>query len=262
MPNEEGQQSYYFPVSAQIDPKDWKTNLLQSMKAPLFSGRIQLLMDLLQPLCVSDGIMQVKNGGSFFSLYRQSGKILIPGSSIKGAVRSYATAIGGELVAEKLFGKNSQSSLVFFEDVLGDWKVVHQGLPQQFAPSNSRGEVKLYKKHTPTVAPRSVHVFEALDRGQTLSFDISFKGLNEEQIGFLLISLGMDPQYPFILKIGRGKSLNLGAVSFCSQSVLVHDPKTFSDTEKQLEAFIQTFKNRFPQVSSVLLSISQEGGRP
>lgn len=99
-----------------------------------------------QHLAITDGALYVKDGKFLYKFYRERGKALIPGSSIKGAVRTYAEAFLGDKTTKAIFGSTACASHVKFDDVLVEEKSLKLEPFDSIIMANPKQEksVKLY----------------------------------------------------------------------------------------------------------------------
>lgn len=219
----------------------------QILNPDLISGRIQGTITCLQPVHVGTGryvppaqvgidsdVPLVK------SFYELDGRLTIPGSSLKGAVRSLVEAFTpacvsktrarldnrsygecrynsqrqeGELCpACKLFGAMGYQGQISFSDgplITGEADLRY--IPAQYQPSGQQ-ERRHYPHQLIDNRPGNWPLETALPDA-AFSLHVDFTNLTLAELGVLLIALGQgDP--PLCLKIGAGKSAGLGAVRF------------------------------------------------
>ncbi len=214
----------------------------------LLSGRLELTMQTLTPVHVGSGYTDfVKAGAQEYLAALQASKrvrdnetlrrrYLIPGSSIKGAVRSIVEAITASCVrivqnkyrrylpsgyvgcsqedelclACRLFGAQDYQGHVSFEDAVAPpGSLVSVETPLLWAPARSKQGRKFYPHAKPAQGadPRT-----CIKTGTQLPLRIHFINLSEAELGVLLTALGLHPKYSFPIKLGGGKPVGLGSV--------------------------------------------------
>jgi CRISPR/Cas system CSM-associated protein Csm3 (group 7 of RAMP superfamily) len=194
------------------------------------------------------------------SPYAKSGttrrRYLIPGSSIKGAVRSIVEAItrsciritqgrhrpyipqgyGGCMsvndlcIACRLFGAQDYQGHVSFEDAVAPkgslvllgtpllWTPARggRGLPPRYLERDRAKGRKFYRHARP---PSGVDPRACIKSGAELPLRIHFLNLSEAELGVLLTALGQHPDHRFPIKLGGGKPVGLGSVQVVCQRI-------------------------------------------
>jgi hypothetical protein len=183
-------------------------------------------------------------------------RYLIPGSSIKGAVRSIVEAItcsciritqgrhrpyipqgyGGCMsvndlcIACRLFGAQDYQGHVSFEDAVAPkgslvllgtpllWTPARggRGLPPRYLQGNQARGRKFYRHARP---PSGADPRACIKSGAELPLRIHFLNLSEAELGILLTALGLHPSHPFPIKLGGGKPVGLGSVQVVCQRI-------------------------------------------
>lgn len=176
-------------------------------------------------------------------------KLLIPGSSLKGVVRSAYEAITVSCLCKtkaesnqipngyreckentklcpacQVFGAMNWQGLVRFSDAIlnnAQWTVGF--IPSLYAPRKQRKGYYINGK----VAGRKFyyHFVKSIDRGQQqgipvqlagkeliFTTQLGLKNLSLAELGTLLITLGQDSKNPIALKIGGGKPIGMGTM--------------------------------------------------
>jgi hypothetical protein len=175
-------------------------------------------------------------------------KLTIPGSSLKGVVRSIYEAITNSTLAvvtgryknqmpkdrlpcrnkEKLcpasqvFGALDWQGLISFQDA----KCVKKGFAPGFMPSLYRPRPDQRRKYFNPVSRKFYyHAIKAVGGGQkgiptqqasrqyTFETKLQFMNLTSAELGTLLVALGQDKNYPFSLKVGAGKPIGMGTMT-------------------------------------------------
>jgi hypothetical protein len=227
----------------------------------LLSGTLELTLRTLTPVHVGLGYSDfIKAGNQEYLAALQASKpvreadavrrrYLIPGSSIKGAVRSIVEAItcsciritqgrhrpyipqgyGGCMsvndlcIACRLFGAQDYQGHVSFEDAVAPkgslvllgtpllWTPARggRGLPPRYLQGNQARGRKFYRHARP---PSGVDPRACIKSGAELPLRIHFLNLSEAELGILLTALGLHPDHPFPIKLGGGKPVGLGSV--------------------------------------------------
>ena len=180
-----------------------------------------------------------------------SGKLVIPGSSFKGAVSTNFLALSGSIEAtSNLFGatrKQAVISKVFFSDLVPveDVQPVEVEVQRQWSPKRAkRDHVKVYVKKAPRT--QKAGYMECIPRGTILTGEIAGYNLKRFEVGGILASLG----YGFErvrFKIGYGKPQGFGQMELLDVDVheVVMDCLTFRKQkldEGEKENFVASFE--------------------
>jgi CRISPR/Cas system CSM-associated protein Csm3 (group 7 of RAMP superfamily) len=225
------------------------------------SGTLELTLRTLTPVHVGSGYSDfIKAGDQEYLAALQASKpvreadavrrrYLIPGSSIKGAVRSLVEAItrsciritqgrhrpyipqgyGGCMsvndlcIACRLFGAQDYQGHVSFEDAVAPkgslvllgtpllWTPARggRGLPPRYLERDRAKGRKFYRHARP---PSGVDPRACIKSDAELPLRIHFLNLSEAELGILLTALGQHPDYRFPIKLGGGKPVGLGSV--------------------------------------------------
>lgn len=176
---------------------------------------------------------------------------ILPGSSLKGAVRSVVEAVSPsclpvmEVQMEKavsqypgrcsdphqlcpacrLFGNTRYAGHVLFRDLFfKPEELMLYNTPHLWQPGRRNGFKrryiacgrpagrKVYYHRTPAEPPSNLERRELIrDRAQA-SGQLVFEGVRPADLGLLLAALGVDPAAPFPIKVGGGKPVGLGSV--------------------------------------------------
>ncbi len=191
-----------------------------------------------------------ENGIPLIKTMQQTGdKPSIPGSSIKGVVRSIYEAITNSTLgvvtskweyknqidknrwpcnkkeqlcpASQVFGAIDWQGLISFRDA----RCTSSKFSTGFMPSLYRPRPDQRRAYFNPVARKFYyHAAKAVSGGdkgipvqqisqkQVFETQLQFKNLTEAEFGTLLIALGQAPNYPFALKAGAGKPIGLGTL--------------------------------------------------
>jgi hypothetical protein len=238
------------------------------LDARLLSGTLELTLHTLTPVHVGLGYSDfIKAGNQEYLAALQASKpireegttrrrYLIPGSSLKGAVRSIVEAItrsciritqgrhrpyipqgyGGCMsvndlcIACRLFGAQDYQGHVSFEDAVAPrgslvllgtpllWTPARggRGLPPRYLERDRAKGRKFYRHARP---PSGVDPRACIKSGAELPLRIHFLNLSEAELGVLLTALGQHPSHPFPIKLGGGKPVGLGSVQVKCQRI-------------------------------------------
>jgi hypothetical protein len=234
----------------------------------LLSGTLELTLHTLTPVHVGLGYSDfIKAGNQEYLAALQASKpvreadavrrrYLIPGSSIKGAVRSIVEAItrscirisqgrhrpyipqgyGGCMsvddlcIACRLFGAQDYQGHVSFEDAVAPrgslvllgtpllWTPARggRGLPPRYLQGNQARGRKFYAHARPA---SGADPRACIKSGAELPLRIHFLNLSEAELGVLFTALGLHPDHPFPIKLGGGKPVGLGSVQVIPQRI-------------------------------------------
>lgn len=226
------------PAPVELRPLDPNGHGL--IRRDAFTGRLRLCLTALTPLHVGAGeYVPDSSGRPVQALARTGGQPVIPGSTIKGMVRSLAEAVShscnplergsrcpqkdrekGEFracPACQLFGFIGARSLrgrVRFSDFVLDGPAAGQveilGLPQPF-PAVARSP-DLRKVYRHALEPRSGPLpVETVRAGARFSGDIWMENLSQDELAHLAFALGLDGSFQH--KVGFGKSAGYGSAA-------------------------------------------------
>jgi hypothetical protein len=256
-----GEKPYDFVPFPKERPDREKGAGQDKLDARLLSGTLELTLHTLTPVHVGLGYSDfIKAGNQEYLAALQASKpireegttrrrYLIPGSSIKGAVRSIVEAItrsciritqsrhrpyipqgyGGCMsvndlcIACRLFGAQDYQGHVSFEDAVAPrgslvllgtpllWTPARggRGLPPRYLERDRAKGRKFYRHARP---PSGVDPRACIKSGAELPLRIHFLNLSEAELGVLLTALGLHPDHPFPIKLGGGKPVGLGSV--------------------------------------------------
>jgi CRISPR/Cas system CSM-associated protein Csm3 (group 7 of RAMP superfamily) len=256
-----GEKPYDFVPFPKERPDRKKGAGQDKLDARLLSGTLELTLRTLTPVHVGSGYSDfIKAGDQEYLAALQASKpvreadavrrrYLIPGSSIKGAVRSLVEAItrsciritqgrhrpyipqgyGGCMsvndlcIACRLFGAQDYQGHVSFEDAVAPkgslvllgtpllWTPARggRGLPPRYLERDRAKGRKFYRHARP---PSGVDPRACIKSGAELPLRIHFLNLSEAELGILLTALGLHPDHPFPIKLGGGKPVGLGSV--------------------------------------------------
>lgn len=228
-------------------------------KSQRLSGKIHLNLTSKTSTFIASGVVamgsdvfsqgQSKNIPLIKASLTQDEKLIIPGSTLKGCIRSIYEAITSSCICKtklhreqipngfseckdknnlcpacQVFGAMGWQGLISFQDaVVQETKTSVGFMASLYSPRTDR---KAYFKEG-KVAGRKFyyHAAKAVDRGlqkgipvqqittdSVLTTTIRFMNLTKAELGTLLTVLGQDKNYPFALKIGGGKPVGMGTL--------------------------------------------------
>ncbi len=216
------------------------------------SGQLAYQIQALSPLFVAAGSYRLGQDASprtdepvVRDFYRVGNRPAIPGSSLKGVVRSVAETISPSCVtttrldprliphssprcqadmacpACSMFGRMSRMSKVIFTDArLAKGKLQLYRLPALFSPRVRQARQiyqeqqkfkgrKFYYHGRPAEDDRQPPV-EVVPPNSLLRGELHFENLSDAELGLLILGLGLDAS--FALKLGGGKPTCLGSI--------------------------------------------------
>jgi len=244
------------------------------------SGRLTYDLRALTPVFVASGSYALgKDVGHqdtpvVRACYRVKGVPAIPGSSLKGVIRSIAEAVSPSCVtvtrldrrlvphqperrdecrpeeacpACSIFGRMSRMSKVFFGDArLVSGRTRLYRLPALYAPRAHRARAtyqtkagkfkgrKFYFHGRPREAPNQPPV-EVIVPGSVVRGTINFENLSHAELGLLFFALGLDGS--FSLKLGGGKPACLGSLQIKPLHLELLSSDHFLRAEPSVEMF-------------------------
>jgi hypothetical protein len=263
-----GEKPYDFVPFPKGRPDRKKGAGQDKLDARLLSGTLELTLHTLTPVHVGLGYSDfIKAGNQEYLAALQASKpvreadavrrrYLIPGSSLKGAVRSLVEAItrsciritqsrhrpyipqgyGGCMsvndlcIACRLFGAQDYQGHVSFEDAVAPkgslvllgtpllWTPARggRGLPPRYLQGNQARGRKFYRHARP---PSGADPRACIKSDAELPLRIHFLNLSEAELGVLFTALGQHPDHPFPIKLGGGKPVGLGSVQVVCQRI-------------------------------------------
>jgi len=227
-------------------------------------GTIKLTLTVKTAVHISTGIVALGTDvGSASALIKTmmqgtERQLTIPGSSLKGVVRSmYETITNSTLAvvtgkyrnmmpserlpckdkrklcpASLLFGALDWQGLVQFSDAKCQKASSVTGfMPSMYRPRPQEGRAYLDGRGKAVGRKFYFHAAKAVDGGQrgvpiqqagteyTFTTQIQFMNLTQAQLGTLFIVLGQDEQNPLTLKVGGGKPIGMGTMTITVTSI-------------------------------------------
>lgn len=205
-------------------------------------GYLALQLTAQQPIHVAVGVTVMGSDvGSDRPLIRPmmqrpDGTLFIPGSSLKGCVRSIYEAITNSTVgtkttnappeyqpctgkqdlcpASRVFGALGYQGLIEFTDAISPTPATIGAMPVQHSPKAGT-QRKFYHTTVQRTDPQEISEvpIQQAPRGAIFNTRLRFKNLLPEELGTLLIALGQDKNHAIALKLGAGKAHSLGMLT-------------------------------------------------
>ena len=209
------------------------------------------------PVHVGSGMKEVRHRGGQVEVvlkhYRNGfGRLVIPGSSFKGAISTNFLALSGSMEdTSNLFGATKRIAIiskVLFSDLTPDSdKVVEKDVLRQWSPrKGKRNCVKFYTGR----APKTEYYgkLECLPEGSRLDGEVVGYNLKPYEVGGLLASAGYG--FEGVFKIGYGKPQGFGQMKLEKASVKLVKIRGFKIKEQKFEAenldeFLHAFEERY-----------------
>lgn len=284
-PREDVEPKPYELISLpKLGPKRSEPAGQDRFKSDRLSGKINLRLTVKTTAFVASGVVamgsdlsnQTRSIALIKTSVQRDRKLIIPGSSLKGVVRSTYEAITASCLCKtkadrnaipdgyrectdktklcpacQVFGAMGWQGLIRFADaVANDAKLSVGFMPSLYAPRKQRQAYYVNGK----VAGRKFyyHTIRAVDKGQQkgiavqqaggeviFTTQVHFMNLTQAELGTLLIVLGQDkPKNPIALKVGGGKPIGMGTleVEVSELNVVTND-----------ESLIKQFQLRKPR---------------
>lgn len=201
-----------------------------------YTGALDCTLTLLTPLHVGSGLFRLASGQVVKEVVRQDGRLIIPGSSLKGVFRSIAEAISLSCVSKTsqslplaalkeckkpdslcicchLFGGLGYLGRVRFNDTApADRPHEIHNVPTLWAPRQRQQGRKFYKHGRPVMGKEP---FEVLSHGTHFNFRIDVESLTKDEMCLLLTAVGIIGDLK--PKLGGGKPRCLGSAEVALQ---------------------------------------------
>jgi CRISPR/Cas system CSM-associated protein Csm3 (group 7 of RAMP superfamily) len=242
------------------------------------TGFLDLVLTAKTPLLIGSGDVEIGSGsqtGIYQTFTRSREEVVIPGSSLKGVLRSYAEALspsclGGQCHGDTLcpacsiFGAPSYAGRVAVFDLSANpCRTYPLSIKARWKPGKGRPYERKFYHHLAQVRPgdERVEVVAAGTRfrghgggsvpaGSTPA--LAFRNLEDWELGLVFLALGLAPDYRFLLKVGGGKAQGLGSARVEVTRVTVRraEPGDADDRrEDRLEEYGATLVSSYLQFS-------------
>ena len=233
------------------------------------SGQIHGTIEALSPIHIGSGIIDIGQDVELIkTAVRTGGNIVIPGSSIKGAIRSVAEAISESCVCKvssrvrgavprefsecrrkeylcvacRMFGAMGFQGNIAIQDAPHiDGEIGTEYVPELFSPGR-------YQRRLQNIPGRKFYMHgevatgetpvEACRRGSRFRFVIQVDNLKQAEWGLLFTALGHHHEHPFKLKIGGAKPVCFGSINIQLEKIQIEEQTgdRYLDWDVQLEA--------------------------
>jgi CRISPR/Cas system CSM-associated protein Csm3 (group 7 of RAMP superfamily) len=225
-------------------------------------GKMTVHIVCVSKVFVGTGQYEVDANGLYQPFARKGSSLIIPGTSIKGVIRTYAEALSpsceggryrgkecGKCISCSIFGALGFQGRVTFCDthpidprgtVDGTYtmSVRWSGRADHgrrfYYHNNPRSPVIYDRNNRPLPSER----VEVVNEGTQFTCEVFFENLGQQEMGLLLLAMGLSPKYPFNLKLGGGKNRRLGTVRFESDAIELFSAdsySTFAPTPKAVD---------------------------
>ena len=238
--------------------------------ANTYHGQFTLALRALEPIHVGTGVVVMGDDvGSAAPLVRPmtqqtDGTLIIPGTSLKGCLRSMYEAITPSTLGTKsagippqfkpsnyskrnrdicpashIFGAMGYQGLLSVGDAVCDTPAELGEIPLLYSPKKPKAD---YPEHLPRRFYRALHTRSATDHddtpktavaqrapvGAVFTTQLRLKNLTLEEIGLLLIVLGQHSDFPLSLKLGAAKGYGFGTLTATVVETAVYSTETLT----------------------------------
>jgi len=242
-----------------ISPRRARPVTHEQRKVGLINGQLEGRIRTLGPIHVGSGNLELSRRLTSLSRKDQekyplvrgfvssNGNLVIPGSSLKGAIRSAVEAITLSCVAKKgsrtnvdrelqecrnkeylcptcrIFGAMGFLGKVKFGDAVQEegGKIEVWELPQMFRPQTNDPDGRKFYMHGKQA--KGEQPVQVVPENQFFSFKLRFDNLEPTEIGVLVLAMGLSPRpgESLRLKLGGFKPACLGSVEFEPERLMI-----------------------------------------
>ena len=222
------------------------------------TGRIHGTIKALTPIHVGSGIIDFGKHVNqqvelIKSAIRTKGEIVIPGSSLKGAIRSVVEAISKSCVCKtrvslprgpleqfrecrknnrnerlcitcRMFGAMGYQGNIAIHDaplIQGNIETRRVPILERPRRNNQGRPMRKFYKHGEVAIGGTA--FEACEVDSIFQFSVQIDNLSHAEWGLFFTALGKHPEHPFNLKIGGAKPRCFGSVDFNIDEIHIDD---------------------------------------
>ena len=217
------------------------------------TGQIHGTIEALSPIHIGSGVIDLGEDVELIkTAVRTNENVVIPGSSLKGAIRSVVEAISESCVCKasrntryalsrdfmecrqrarlcvacRMFGAMGFQSNIAIQDALQiDGQIVTKFVPELYRPRHQRGSRRIpgrkFYMHG-EIASGETPV-EACEIGSKFRFVAQVDNLTQAEWGLFFTALGHHPIHPFKLKIGGTKPACFGSIDFQIENIHVEE---------------------------------------
>ena len=231
----------YIPLPRRIDKRHPTGH--DQYHADHISGQIHGTIEALSPIHIGSGIIDLGQDVELIkTAVRTGGNIVIPGSSLKGAIRSVVEAISESCVSKvsyqvrravprafsecrqkdrlcvacRMFGAMGFQGNIAIQDAPHiEGEIGTEYVPELYAPGR-------YQRRMRDIPGRKFYMHgevasgetpvEACKKGSKFRFVIQVDNLKKSEWGLLFTALGHHHEHPFKLKIGGAKPVCFGSI--------------------------------------------------
>lgn len=205
-----------------------------SFAAGLCTGTLTARLKAEQPLLVGSGFAEPDKQNQQYLLFSRLGnRLVIPGSTLKGVVRSYAEALsfscepggcsnGNPCPACAIFGRTDRMGRFGFDDAFfaADIQPKRKTIPQRREPKRPCAGRKFYFYKSPSMQEQQLpnadkEWIEYIEQGTGVECIGRFINLHDWELGLVLLAMGLgEDTLKFSLKMGGAKNRSMGRVKF------------------------------------------------
>ena len=232
------------------------------------TGKIIGTITALSPIYIGSGVIDIGQDGELIkTAVRTGGNVVIPGSSLKGAIRSIVEAISESCICKvsrdtryamprefsecrqkdrlciacRMFGAMGFQSNIAIQDAPQiEGQVVTKRVPELYRPRQRRGirhipGRKFYKHGEVATGETPV---EACEKGSKFRFVVQVDNLTQAEWGLFLTALGHHTVHPFKIKIGGAKPACFGSIDIKINEAQIEEQnqQRYLDWNAQLES--------------------------
>lgn len=190
----------------------------------------------------------------YYTFFRRGDKLCIPGTSLKGAIRSIVEAISNSCILDerkedsphspckyddktkilcpacRIFGVTGFRGRAYFSDAtpLGELRPRVIKIAELWQPRLSNGRKFYFSgrfKQLDSRPQKNFRFIEVVSKGDCFRGKIFFENMSSEELGLLCMAMGLSQNdgERFYPKIGGGKPRCLGAVKFDIEAAQIYD---------------------------------------
>lgn len=233
------------------------------------SGQIHGTIEALSPIHIGSGVIDIGQDVELIkTAVRTGGNIVMPGSSLKGAIRSVVEAISESCVSKvsyqvrraiprdfsecrqknrlcvacRMFGAMGFQGNIAIQDAPHiEGEIGTEFVPELYAPGR-------YQRRLQDIPGRKFYMHgevasgetpvEACKKGSKFRFVIQVDNLKRSEWGLLFTALGHHPNHSFKLKIGGAKPVCFGSIDIQIDEIRVEEQTQdrYLDWDVHLEA--------------------------
>ncbi len=219
----------------QITQQDGDQQPLSKLLPDLLTGALTATLVTEQQFLIGSGEAEVNNGGQVlrFARIHSANTLVVPGSSLKGCVRTYAEALSpscipvgarqcGRCPACTIFGSTSHQARFGFEDARFAAQPKPDQIVQRWEPRRQCNDRKFYFFDLPNPISNDKETLEFVPAGTKIECSARFINLADWELGLVLLAMGLGKDgLGFSLKMGGAKNRKKGKVRFGRASVKV-----------------------------------------